>query len=86
MRTKNKAIRVICNAQVKYYSNTINLWKHLISRIRRHDFCNQLINEWRMARGTVCLLTTHILKRGQGSLCFQPLPSNFMMILAQKYF
>ncbi len=40
MRIKNKAIRVIRNAQVKYYSNTINLWKHLISRIGRHDFRN----------------------------------------------
>ncbi len=34
MRIKNKAIRVIRNAQVKCYSNTINLWKHLISSIR----------------------------------------------------
>ncbi len=46
----------------------INLWKHFISRIRRHDFHN----EW-MADGAVCLL--HILKRGRCSLCFQPLPS-----------
>ncbi len=50
MRTKNKAIRVIRNAQVKCYSNTINLWKHLISRIRRHDFRNEWMNGgWRDA-------------------------------------
>ncbi len=37
MRTKNKAICLILNAQVKCYCNTINLLKHLISCIRRHD-------------------------------------------------
>ncbi len=48
MRTKNKAIRVIRNAQVKCYSNTTNLWKHLISRMRHHDFRNELMNGgWR---------------------------------------
>ncbi len=70
MRTKNKAIRVIRNAQVKCYSNTVNLWKHLISRI---SAMISTMNEWRMARRTVCFL--HILKRGRCSLCFQPLPS-----------
>ncbi len=33
---KNKAIRVIRNAQVKCNSNTINLWKHLILEIDRY--------------------------------------------------
>ncbi len=50
MRTKNKAICVIRNAQVKRYSNTINLWKHLISCIRRHEFRNEWMNGgWRNA-------------------------------------
>ncbi len=80
MRTKNnKAICVIRNAQVKCYSNTINLWKHLISRIRRHDF-PQWMNEWRMA-ATHCLFTTHLLMRGQRSRCFHLLPSHYMMLL-----
>ncbi len=33
---KNKATRVIRNAQVKCNSNTINLWKHLILEIDRY--------------------------------------------------
>ncbi len=46
MRTKNKAICVIRSTQMECYGNAINLWKHLISRIKRHD----LHNEWQMAR------------------------------------
>ncbi len=50
MKTKNKAISVIRNALVKCYSNTINLWKHLISRIRRHDIRDEWMNGgWRDA-------------------------------------
>ncbi len=48
MRTKNKAIHMMCNAQVKCYRNSINLWKHFISRIRCHDFRNEWMNGgWR---------------------------------------
>ncbi len=46
MRIKNKAICLIRSTQMECYSNAINLWKHLISRIKRHD----LHNEWQMAR------------------------------------
>ncbi len=49
---KNKAICMICNAQVKFYSNTTNLRKHLTSRIRRHDFRN----EWMADGGTHCFV------------------------------
>ncbi len=50
MKTKNKAICMIHNALVKCYNNTINLWKHLISRIRRHDIRYEWMNGgWRDA-------------------------------------
>ncbi len=55
--SKNKAIHVICNAQVKCYSNTINLWKHLISRMI------SAMNEWRMARRTVFFYLSHTKAR-----------------------
>ncbi len=47
-RTKIKAICVICNAQVKYYSKTTNLWKHRFSAV----------SEWRMAQTHCVLFTT----------------------------
>ncbi len=60
MRTKNKAICVICNAQVKCYINTINLRKHLTSRIRRHDFRNEWIADG--ADALFCLLSYTLTK------------------------
>ncbi len=79
MRTRNKAICVIRNAQVKCCSNTINLWKHLISRIRRHDFRNEWMNEWSDA---LFVYYTHT-KAWTSSRCFHLLPSHYMMILTR---
>ncbi len=79
MRTKNKAIHVMCNAQVKCYSNTINLWKAFYITHKAPWF-PQWMNEWWMAWHTV-VFTTHILKRGRRSRCFHLLPSHYMIIL-----
>jgi len=67
-RTKNKARCMICNAQVKCYSNTTNLWKHLTSHIRRLDFCN----EWKMF--SLCSLTIWRTHENHLQLLWESLP------------
>ncbi len=118
-RTKNKAICVICNAQVKCCSNTPNLRKHLTSRpwfpqsmnewINEwmnqwiNEWMNQWINEWINEsmnewinewmnqwmnggwRRCTVLFTTHVLKHGRRSRCFQLLLSHYMMIWTHEY-
>ncbi len=68
-RTKNKAI---CNARVNFYSNTTNLQKHLISRIRRHDFHN----EWMADGATHCFVYYTHTKAQTAHAVFSDFPSH----------